>query len=156
MQHDSPDIQQHRDEEVHLLQCQDAETEMEHLGLDQNSGRIILPMENGYSDEARIFERHSGESELRGVHGTVDRISSPDYRVYKRRWFGLVQLVLLNIIVSWDVSYQDSSSPFESLQLNMTTFSGCLIHQLPTPQQPFSLPLLASLIGSALVFSSPS
>lgn len=25
------------------------------------------------------------------------------YRVYKRRWFGLFQLVLLNIIVSWDV-----------------------------------------------------
>jgi hypothetical protein len=27
-----------------------------------------------------------------------------EYRVYKRRWFGLFQLVLLNIIVSWDVS----------------------------------------------------
>lgn len=26
------------------------------------------------------------------------------YKVYKRRWFGLVQLVLLNIVVSWDVS----------------------------------------------------
>lgn len=26
------------------------------------------------------------------------------YKVYKRRWFGLIQLVLLNIIVSWDVS----------------------------------------------------
>ncbi|KAI9806126.1 MAG: hypothetical protein M1833_004533 [Piccolia ochrophora] len=26
----------------------------------------------------------------------------PEYRVYKRRWFGLLQLVLLNIIVSWD------------------------------------------------------
>lgn len=26
-----------------------------------------------------------------------------EYKVYKRRWFGLVQLVLLNIIVSWDV-----------------------------------------------------
>lgn len=27
-----------------------------------------------------------------------------EYRVYKRRFFGLTQLVLLNIIVSWDVS----------------------------------------------------
>ena len=27
-----------------------------------------------------------------------------EYRVYKRRFFGLFQLVLLNIIVSWDVS----------------------------------------------------
>jgi hypothetical protein len=25
------------------------------------------------------------------------------YKVYKRRWFGLFQLALLNIIVSWDV-----------------------------------------------------
>ena len=26
-----------------------------------------------------------------------------EYKTYKRRWFGLLQLVLLNIIVSWDV-----------------------------------------------------
>lgn len=26
------------------------------------------------------------------------------YKVYKRRWFGLAQLTLLNIIISWDVS----------------------------------------------------
>jgi FLVCR family MFS transporter 7 len=26
------------------------------------------------------------------------------YKVYKRRWIGLIQLVLLNIVVSWDVS----------------------------------------------------
>ncbi|KAF2193851.1 MFS general substrate transporter [Zopfia rhizophila CBS 207.26] len=28
--------------------------------------------------------------------------SHSHYRVYKRRWFGLLQLVLLNIVVSWD------------------------------------------------------
>ena len=27
-----------------------------------------------------------------------------EYMVYKRRWFGLVQLILLNMITSWDVS----------------------------------------------------
>lgn len=26
------------------------------------------------------------------------------YKVYKRRWFGLVELVLLNVVASWDVS----------------------------------------------------
>lgn len=26
------------------------------------------------------------------------------YRTYKRRWFGLLQLTLMNIVVSWDVS----------------------------------------------------
>lgn len=40
----------------------------------------------------------------------LDRIAVPaeerqiEYKVYKRRWFGLMQLVLLNIVVSWDVS----------------------------------------------------
>lgn len=33
----------------------------------------------------------------------VDRAGA-EYRVYKKRWFGLVALTLLNIIVSWDVS----------------------------------------------------
>jgi FLVCR family MFS transporter 7 len=32
------------------------------------------------------------------------RMDQTHYRVYKRRWFGLCQLVLLNIVVSWDVS----------------------------------------------------
>lgn len=30
--------------------------------------------------------------------------ATQQYRVYKRRWMGLIQLVLLNIIISWDVS----------------------------------------------------
>jgi hypothetical protein len=39
--------------------------------------------------------------------GTVDGVGNErgEYKVYKRRWFGLLQLVLLNIIVSWDVSF---------------------------------------------------
>jgi FLVCR family MFS transporter 7 len=37
--------------------------------------------------------------------GVVERTpSGHEYKVYKRRWFGLVQLALLNIVVSWDVS----------------------------------------------------
>lgn len=41
-----------------------------------------------------------GNNGTEGADGTGGRV----YKVYKRRWFGLVQLVLLNIIVSWDVS----------------------------------------------------
>ena len=37
-------------------------------------------------------------------HVTERTLSGGEYKVYKRRWFGLVQLVLLNIVVSWDVS----------------------------------------------------
>ncbi len=41
-----------------------------------------------------------------GADGGGDGTVAPptEYKVYKRRWFGLVQLTLLNIIVSWDVS----------------------------------------------------
>ncbi len=31
-------------------------------------------------------------------------VQMAEYRTYKRRWFGLLQLILMNIIVSWDVS----------------------------------------------------
>ena len=33
-----------------------------------------------------------------------------EYRVYRIRWFGLTQLILLNIVVSWDVSILVSST----------------------------------------------
>lgn len=39
-------------------------------------------------------------SDVTAVHGGT--IVVP-YRTYKRRWFGLAQLVLMNIVVSWDV-----------------------------------------------------
>lgn len=41
-----------------------------------------------------------------------DGQGQPVYRVYKRRWFGLMQLVLMNIIVSWDVSSLRNSLPY--------------------------------------------
>jgi hypothetical protein len=33
----------------------------------------------------------------------------PTHRVYKRRFWGLAQLVLLNIVVSWDVRTRSMS-----------------------------------------------
>jgi FLVCR family MFS transporter 7 len=39
--------------------------------------------------------------------------SHEHYRVYKRRWFGLAQLVLLNVVVSWDVSDLFPIVPFD-------------------------------------------
>lgn len=50
---------------------------------------------------------NSGDGQL---DGTADG-GVREYKVYKRRWFGLVQLVLLNIIVSWDwLSFSASSN----------------------------------------------
>ncbi|KAI9782760.1 MAG: hypothetical protein M1816_001712 [Peltula sp. TS41687] len=34
--------------------------------------------------------------------GAIGIQDGPEYRVYRRRWFGLAQLALLNVIVSWD------------------------------------------------------
>ena len=44
------------------------------------------------------------------------------YRVYKRRWFGLFQLVLLNIVVSWDVSISNFTYQTEgNISANLLT-----------------------------------
>lgn len=54
------------------------------------------------SDEGEALETMgSRDGLLEGGAGEVV------WKVYKRRWFGLLQLVLLNVVVSWDVS-----SPF--------------------------------------------
>jgi len=42
-----------------------------------------------------------------GAEAHLSNTATRRYRVYKRRWFGLFQLTLLNIIVSWDVSAID-------------------------------------------------
>lgn len=53
--------------------------------------------ENGNAG-LHILQSNDGAAEETAATG------GGEYKVYKRRWFGLVQLVLLNIIVSWDVS----------------------------------------------------
>ncbi|KAH7198008.1 major facilitator superfamily domain-containing protein [Fusarium flagelliforme] len=49
--------------------------------------------------------RETGEVEGDGEgerDGSIRQGASTEYRTYKRRWFGLIQLTLMNIIVSWD------------------------------------------------------
>ena len=61
-------------------------------------------------DDKHALYRH----EMTNTKGNKEMAESPPqangpqsetqvYRTYKRRWFGLVQLILLNIVVSWDV-----------------------------------------------------
>jgi hypothetical protein len=69
------------------------------------------------SEDRLLLENHeqegtSGNGEGNGdasPDGSAPEVGSranydPRFKVYKRRWFGVVQLVLLNAIVSWDVS----------------------------------------------------
>ena len=63
---------------------------------------------------------HNGESSSNAIQGQTDgsalvaqeqHVSDgvQRFKVYKRRWFGLFQLTLLNIIVSWDASTPESA-----------------------------------------------
>lgn len=59
--------------------------------------------------EGDEHERHNlgdggGDGDADGTAGDVAPGRRVEYKVYKRRWFGLLQLTLLNVIVSWDVS----------------------------------------------------
>lgn len=75
-----------------------------------NSGDDLLPDEEeagtrrggtaAHGTDGAADQRLRGESLERRTTGS----NGGTFKVYKRRWFGLVQLVLLNIIVSWDVS----------------------------------------------------
>jgi hypothetical protein len=61
------------------------------------------------SNDGLLSEEDGAREGARGVEGGPDANGdaahgATTYKVYKRRWFGLVQLALLNIIVSWDVS----------------------------------------------------
>ncbi|CAK7226194.1 hypothetical protein SBRCBS47491_006148 [Sporothrix bragantina] len=49
-----------------------------------------------------IGSRRLGNGSDGVVTGLDDNAPATEYKVYKRRWFGLLQLTLLNIIVSWD------------------------------------------------------
>ncbi|KAK2049815.1 major facilitator superfamily transporter [Colletotrichum somersetense] len=53
------------------------------------------------SSASRYRDRAGGVAGGRG-DGSVLEGATVEYRTYKRRWFGLAQLTLLNIIVSWD------------------------------------------------------
>ena len=63
---------------------------------------------NGEASGSRIST--AGEEEATPING-----GHREYRVYKIRWFGLTQLILLNIVVSWDVC-TNHSSPVLAIQ----------------------------------------
>lgn len=60
-------------------------------------------VETRYEDDESSRAVRSGQLELDGMVFPAEG-GQIEYKVYKRRWFGLMQLVLLNIVVSWDVS----------------------------------------------------
>jgi len=83
---------------------------MDDITRTRRSGGIFKPargigeetMHAGPSNEQA--EAHEQERGLSSRWGRNKKSHSyAHFKVYKRRWFGLAQLVLLNIVVSWDV-----------------------------------------------------
>jgi hypothetical protein len=71
------------------------------------------------SDRDAIDAKSTTVPQISSVEQAATSITTTSaYRVYKRRWFGLVQLILLNIIVSWDVCRTISSSHILWLNLH--------------------------------------
>ena len=130
---------------------------MEMAGLEQDrSGE-----ERRQSDLERVYT----DGELEAVRtrsmpdGDEDALANGQhvvYRVYKIRWFGLTQLILLNIIVSWDVSRIVTAIQYTTRTLAHVLRSGFHIPLSPTQQPIFSPQTPASSTGSAPVSSSPS
>ncbi|KAF4447366.1 hypothetical protein F53441_9086 [Fusarium austroafricanum] len=57
------------------------------------------------SRDFTLQEQRAGEGEVDGEvggNGSIRQGASTEYHTYKRRWIGLAQLTLMNIIVSWD------------------------------------------------------
>lgn len=67
----------------------------------------VLDDDHAHSNRSR----HDASASAGGIERTERE--HVIYRVYKRRFFGLTQLVLLNIIVSWDVSIL----PLDTIQM---------------------------------------
>lgn len=92
--HGTPSI-----EAEHLLPTKNGMSEMENLSPQRwNLSRT----ETGLTveEQSQLAGTNSAELPMMAREANGGQVV---YRVYKRRWFGLMQLVLLNIVVSWDV-----------------------------------------------------
>lgn len=83
-------------EEEHLLSLSPQWTLLTNIDSAESPGRI--ENRTGFSDTDSIQVSSAGSE------------SYVEYKVYKRRWFGLIQLVLLNIIGSWGVRTEHSTT----------------------------------------------
>lgn len=68
--------------------------------------RLASNSTDGDDDDEAAAARIAAGQPRDTDNASIENGDSVAYKVYKRRWFGLLQLTLLNIIVSWDVSYR--------------------------------------------------
>ncbi|PNY25470.1 Major facilitator superfamily domain-containing protein 7 [Tolypocladium capitatum] len=86
------------------------------------SGGRFCRIEPLRSQDCAMHDRTVGDNGERD--GGLASRASTEYRTYKRRWFGLVQLALMNIVVSWGASIPRSRCPVQRLTtLQWLTFA---------------------------------
>lgn len=134
-----PDLQLSPDElsgeGERLLSQDDQFTEMR--GLDSLRHIPDERGEGGLLEEASQLEPSRTESTFQ-LAAEANGGPVVAYKVYKRRWFGLAQLILLNIVVSWDVSNRITVQ-FRT-RFNIDSGSPILLSQTqPQPSSPLPL-----------------
>lgn len=67
------------------------------MARDSKIAARFWPTKKVDSNDFSLSERNETSTTIQ------DGEQQPRYRTYKRRWFGLLQLTLMNIVVSWDV-----------------------------------------------------
>lgn len=115
--------------------------------------------EERYTDERRNGEASTSRPNVADGEEVAPIIGrQAEYRVYKIRWFGLTQLILLNVVVSWDVSILNIQCLLLSQKLSgsQVQCSGFPSPRSPTPPQTSTPQTPASSIGSPPGSSSPS
>ena len=80
---------------------------------------------------------------LNSMETEVESPTRPTYKVYKRRFWGLAQLVLLNIVVSWDVRAQ-TFLYFPPYHTDFSSGSPFLPYRLPRRSTLVSLKMLST------------
>ena len=98
------DDNQETSEAERLLSIDEISMEMADLSQESSRAQTGGQVETRYRDD----RDHVGSSRLEPVRTTestspINAGQQTTFKVYKMRWFGLGQLVLLNIVVSWDV-----------------------------------------------------
>ena len=103
---DSPTKDDHGPNEAeHLLSQDEDSMEMADVSPESSRNKNAIQVETSYTDDPGQAGS-SGLEPVRTAESTapINGERQTIFKVYKMRWFGLGQLVLLNIVVSWDVS----------------------------------------------------
>ena len=112
MHGDPAEIRQTHSETEHLL-CGDSMEMGDMIPQQTREDKHTSQWEERYTDAQSNGQTSGSRPDVAGEEEEAAPIVGEriEYRVYRIRWFGLAQLILLNIVVSWDVGAIPSPTP---------------------------------------------